>query len=701
MAKDIDRKTELSKIKSVREDLLKTYRGILKSFEESDDRINKNMDYWDCFNCELGGEQYYNGTSQAYVPIVHDAIEARKTRFTNQVFPQSGNYIEVVTDDEELPHALVALIDHYIDRAHIRDLVIPALFVAGDIEGQYSIYCDWRERKRYVTTRVVQGPSVEGLQMSADDVDEDDRVDDIREEVVHDFGPHVEIIPDNDLMIVPMIADSIDDALYTHGGSVTILRRWSKAMIRKKIDEGAILKSAGEDLLDRLEASGKAVQDMPRRDTMKDHVDAAGAKSGGKYALVYETWKLIRVDDVMRLTQSFFGGDDLVMGCRLNPFWCDLCPLISAPVDKIGGSFKGISKVAPVEKLQYAANDYLNEGADSAHYALMPIIMTNPLDNPRTGSMVLDLAAVWEVNPQTTKFAEFPPLWRDALALVQSLTEQIFRTLGVNPSMIAQRSSAKKPTQAEIASEQAIDILTTADAIIPFEAGILTPMIQRFMEYDAQFRKQGIMVKAFGREGQKSQMQEVPPQQRGNRIWFKWWGVEQARSERQMQLQMAGLNVLKEIPPQALGGRQVNLVPIIERFVENVFGPRLAPKIFPPIEDMIGMQPQEENQLLLQGFDLPVSAADDDREHIQAHVQAMRGASSQAQQALKAHIWKHQQQMAMKNQAHAQQMQQGGGQPGGGAQPRSGGMSSGPRQQGPAGMMHSDDMPAGMPRKTA
>jgi hypothetical protein len=698
MAEKADRKTDLSRRDKVREKLERLYETIEKAWTECTDRINGNLDFWDIFNCELGPSQFYTGNSQAFVPIVHDAVEARKTRFVNQIFPQSGRYVEVVTDDEELPSALLALVDHYVEFSRLRVDVLPALFKSGDIEGQYSVYVDWTERTRYVTRRVHKGPDIgDGDSLPASAVDEQDHIEDIEEVEVKDFGPVVEVIPDNDLIILPNIADTIDEVLYRYGGSVTILRRWSKAMIEKKMAEGVVDRDAGEELIERMRSAEKS----NIRDEKKAMADAAGVKTAGKYALIYETWSVIEVDDRMRLTRTYFGGSDMILSCMLNPFWCDLCPVISVPVDKVSGSVKGISKIRAVAPLQYMANDFLNEGADSASYALMPIIATDPLSNPRVGSMVVDLGAVWEVDPNKTKFMEFPKLWQDALGLVQALTQQIFQTLSVNPSMIAQRSAAKKPTQAEIAAEQAIDILATADVIIPFEAGILTPMITRFVEYDSQFRREGLWVKAFGREGIKSQMQEVPPQQLGNRTSFKWWGVEQARSAQQIQQQISFMNVLKEIPQQMLEGRRIDMVPLIERAVESVFGPRLGPQVFKPVSDMIGMPPEEENQLLLQGNDLPVSPADDDREHLKVHMQAMQAAQGNphALWAVKQHMFKHQQQMGLKNAAAAAQMQ--GGQPGQGG-PRPGAQSQAPRGgQQPAGAVQRDQMPLSMPRKPA
>jgi hypothetical protein len=95
----------------------------------------------------------------------------------------------------------------------------------------------------------------------------------------------------------------------------------------------------------------------------------------------------------------------------------------------------------------------------------MPIVMTDPEKNPKVSSMVLGLAAVWETSPNDTQFAEFPELWENAMAARQACQAQIFQTLGVNPAMIPQGHRRRhKRNQAEIANEQQVDLLTTADA---------------------------------------------------------------------------------------------------------------------------------------------------------------------------------------------------------------------------------------------
>src|SRR6266550_5995860 len=78
---------DISKRKKVRDKLLKVFRDVEKGFEDQDDRYNDIRDNWDIYNCKLTQRQFYEGNSRIFVPVVHNAINARKTRFTNQVFP--------------------------------------------------------------------------------------------------------------------------------------------------------------------------------------------------------------------------------------------------------------------------------------------------------------------------------------------------------------------------------------------------------------------------------------------------------------------------------------------------------------------------------------------------------------------------------------------------------------------------------------
>lgn len=692
-----DRSAELATSDPIRRALKALYIRVEEGFNDQIERSDDQLDYWDAYNCKLGSHQAYNGNSQIFVPIISNAVNARKTRFTNQVFPQSGRYVEVTTSDEK-PQHVMAILEHYVRRAKLRTLVMPALCKNGDIEGQYNVYVSWIENERHVVWRK---PTQQGVE---DGEPTDEEEDDIVEEAVKFGRPHVEVLGDGDVLIEPPTADSVEDAL-ADGGSVTVIRRWSKYKLRKMLVDGEVDPAGARKLLKQFAVNQTAGQ----TDKPKEMVDAAGIKNGrngSKHALVYETWTYLKIDGERRLCRVYFGGEDIVVGCRRNPNWCDRCPVISVPVEKTQGSAKGISKLKTCMDMQYGANDCINEAMDSAAYALMPIVMTDPQKNPRTGSMILNMAAIWETNPNDTQFAKFPDLWRQGFELVSGYKSEIFQTLSITPAIMPQSSGSSKRNQSEIAQEAQVDVMSTADAVTVLEEGVLTTLLNWFCELDHQHRDKELTIKQYGQFGIEANMEIIPPIQMDKRYEFRWFGVEQARNQAQMQQQIATMNVIRGIPPQQLPGHQIDLVPIVTQLVENTFGPRLSPLIFKDLRSKLSVPPELENTYLAQGLGLAVHEMDDDPKHLQLHQQLLQVPDPTG--VIRLHIMGHMQQMQAK-QGAMQQMQMGPpGQPGvpGGAgpgvagTPRPGAQPLMPRGgQQPPGAVHQDRMPLVMPRR--
>lgn len=682
-----DRKEELSDDKDIEDALLELYKDIERGLENQYDRSNVMMDYWDMYNCRLSARQYYAGNSKIFVPIVRDAVNARVTRFTNQIFPTNGRYVEVTSMDGEIPHGEMALAEHYISKAKLRTVVVPALIRNGDVEGQYNVYVSWEERKRHVTYKKPR-PELAGQ-------DDDEAPEDIVHETLVEGCPQVEVIADSDILVLPHTAPAVDDAL-ANGGSVTILRRWSKAKIKELIESEEIKEDAGKLLLKEMGTEKQATS----INKQKVVVDAAGIKvSGGmKHALVYETWTQLTIGNERRLCKIYYGSEKIILSARRNPNWSDKINLFSVPVDRVEGVFKGQSKLVPCEQTQYAANDAVNMANDSAMYSMMPIVMTDPERNPRIGSMVLSLAAVWECDPSSTTFAKFPDLWKAGFEIVASCKAQIMQSLSVSPAAITQSGQQKaKPSQADVAREQQVDILTTADAVTVLEEGILTPIVNFMIELDHQHRKQKLLIRQFGQVGIRAKMEWIEPIQMGKRLLFKWFGVEQARTAMQMQQQISAANVLGSIPPDKYPGYKLNLVPLITQMVENVFGPRLAPLIFQDEKEQMTIPADMENEWMVEhGLNLAIHPMDEDMQHMQEHAKALQQTGDPLG-VIRAHMARHQMQMQMKQQAMlAQKMQQmlGGGQGGPGG-PRPGAQAKPPRGgQGPAGAPNRDQLTA-------
>jgi len=696
------RDAELSGRPQVKKQLLDVFADVQEGFTDQSDRTDGIMDNWDLYNCKLTDKQFYNGQSRIFLPYIADAVDARKTRFCNQIFPQSGRYVDVTTGDETLPDATIALIETYIRRAKLKTEVMPALCVNGDVEGQYTVYVSWAEEYRRVTRRErVANVVVEDVEFP-----ELGEHDEYQEEDETVGRPVVEAIHDADVLILPVSANSVSEAIAADG-SATILRRWTKGRIRRAIDDGEIVAEAGKALLTEMQKAQKGQM----RDTAERLAAAAGIKDNGAYALVYETWTNLKVDGRWMLCVAFYGGDDNVLGCKRCPYWCDLPPILSVPVRKMTGVLKGKAPVDRVATIQIFANDTINEAADTAHFSAMPIVMSDPEKNPKTNTMVLGLGAVWETSPKDTQFAQFPELWVNGMNRAMQCQTQIQQSLGVNPAMMPMTTGGdSKRSQAEIANEQQVDILTTADAVSVLEDGILTPLIQRIVEYDHQFREKKTTVAVYGGMGARANMEDVEPIQLNKRFEFSWLGVEAARNAAQLQQQIAGMNILKGIPPQMYPGYRLNLKPAIESMTLSMFGPRLAPLIFEKVEG-VTVDPMIENTMLENGFMTEVHPADDDELHMTDHMaalQAMGGVDPHG--TFRDHIAKHQQQVMMKSQA-AIAAQSGGtpgspggmGQPGAAGTPAPGGQADGPRPlRGPPGMIHPDEMAAagavGMPR---
>ena len=693
------RSDDLSRQEKVKDKLDDLYNDVELGFTDQWERANDISELWEIYNCKLGHNQFYTGNSKIFVPIVHDAVGARVTRFSNQIFPKSGRYVEAQTEGGELPYALIALAEHYVRKSRLRQK-ISALIKNGDVEGQYTLYWRWSTKKRFITQKI-ENP----IAIDEDTLDPDDTTSDIQEDVeIAADHPECEIIPDSDLLVLPHTADSVEDAIEC-GGSVTILRRWSKARIRQLMDEGEIDERVGEDILNEMSKDTKS--DMP--DKEKAMVEAAGVRKDGrgKFVVAFETWSLVKAKgwDEGRLCRTYFVKPRVTASCKRNPLWCDLLPVVSVPADKVQGSFKGISRIAAgVKDIQYYANDIINEAADSSAFSMMPIIMTNPEKNPRIGSMILSLAAIWQTSPQDTSFAKFPEMWRDGLEIVNQAKNQIFQSLSVNPAQITQTAQKVKRNQAEIANEQQVDILTTAEAVTVLEEGILTPSMRLVMEMDYQYRDDDITVVRYGELGREAEMQAVPPIRMDHAMSFVWYGVEQARAMQQIQQQIAAMNVLRGIPPQMYQGKLLDLSPVMSLMMEATFGPRITPRVFKDIRYQLSQDPQKENQMLLAGIEPFVHPLDQHQQHIQVHMQVLQ---MDPQGLARKHIMEHQQMLAAALTAQSQPMMPQGqpGAPGGAGRgvagtPRPGAQPGNPRiVQNPAGAIHRDRMPLAMPRK--
>ena len=152
-AKLEDRKKDYAEYKYVRKQLSKLYEAVEKGFEDKGEQTNLINECWDVYNCTLNENQGYNGASQVYVPVVRDAMNARKTRFVNTLFPQNGRYADVVDNGGHVPYDLIALLDYYVTQAKLRTIVVPPMIRGGDVSGSYALYIEWGVKSRFIVNK--------------------------------------------------------------------------------------------------------------------------------------------------------------------------------------------------------------------------------------------------------------------------------------------------------------------------------------------------------------------------------------------------------------------------------------------------------------------------------------------------------------------------------------------------------------------
>lgn len=663
----------------------KLYVQIVAGYKEEKSKQNDIIDEcWDIYNCALGDFQMYEGDSTIFEPIVHDAVEARRKRFTAMLFPTVGNSVQCISETGEMPSETLSILQRHVSYANLR-AVCSASLLNGDIEGQWSLQIDWKSVKRTVTKKVLS--DIEGTDLELEDVGE--------EEVV-DCGPVVTVIPAQDLWVFPSTCSTIDDAEI-----VSVALRLTDDAVDKMVKDGHLLQKQVDKMVK--DAGEEAVKWAG-----KSRAADAGIKikAGQKFSLIYMVYTKLKLEGEKVPSIVYFGGQDLILGIIKNPYWCGKVNIISAPVDRVAGSFWGKSKIEPVRQLAYQLNDITNMGMDSAQYSLLPIVMTDPLKNPRVGSMVMGKAAIWETSPSDTKVMEFPQLYQHALHLRSAVKQQIMESMDVNEAMLGKAPQGRKNAQA-IAAQSAEALASIGDVVKRYENDVMNKVIEWIYELDMQFREDDLWIAIEGEHGVQAKLQKVAPQQVNERYHFKWIGADQNMGAQRVQQMIGMMNVIRGIPPAQMNGRRLDVGPIIDFAAQATFGPTMSQNILIDERHKATIPPDIENEMLLNNLPVTPSLMDDDIQHIQAHQQAAARTGDPAG-AFRNHMMLHMQAL-QKKQPQPPQGQQGapgpkgpgGGQPGIAGTPRPGAMPGQQRPaQNPAGAIHSDQMqdPSAQPR---
>jgi len=356
------------------------------------------------------------------------------------------------------------------------------------------------------------------------DVEMPQEVEEGDEELVDDEiiteGPDIVPFATEDLAVYPATADSTEKATAT-----CIRLRMSQDAIEQMVDEGVFVGVDAEELIETLAKPDKGKE---KRSPPKERTNDAGIRTEGayKYALIYEMHCNLPLDGKGKKQPAYvyFAGPTEIIGIIRNPAWSGRRPIISAPIEKITGSFFGISKVDPVKYMQWNLIDFFNMGQDSAQYGLLPVILTDPLQNPNWAAMVMGMAAIWPVDPMKTKALEFPQLWKDSAAMCQMLQGLIRESMDVNDSMMGKAPAGRK-NASQMAAMSADQQISITDHAEQYEETMLNPLLERIFELDQQFRTESLTVITKGEIGVRARLTQIEPKNFGERFNFWWSGT--------------------------------------------------------------------------------------------------------------------------------------------------------------------------------
>lgn len=637
------------------------YARVVQSYKDRKDADDEVAENWNVYNAIQDDNQTYIGVANTYLPIVRDSINARAKRAMRQLFPNKYKHVEAVGSDPQDPQTQLSILEHYIRTTKLKEICRSQL-VSGDVTGNWGFYVDWSETSHIIKQAIKASPALqtvagENLELTAGK----EEVQGTEDKEIETSGPEIVEFITEDLSVIPTTCTDTEKAEI-----VTLKLRMSVDQVQEMVDAGWFVLEEKGTIDEWVKSHGEAP-----KDASKARAEEAGIKVDGDntHAMVY--WSTVRMkvekDKPPVLLYVYFGGEDEILGIIEATQWGQKRPFITAQVDRIAGSFVGISKIRPVKSLQWAVNDFWNMGQDSATYSLLPVVMTDPLKNPNYAMMVYGLAAVWPVDPNSTKMAVFPSLWKDAVQYCQAIKSQIFESMEVNDMMMGAMPSGRK-NNAMVGAQQQESSVSVIYHAERFEETMLDPLMERLFEYDTQYRDEDMEIITLGGIGVKSIMQTVPPQEWGERYCFQWCGTSFVMGIQQMQQQIATMNVLRGVPPQQLNGRTLDITPILEILVQNVFGVEVGQRVLVDNRNKYSVPVEIEDELMINGIMTDVHEQDDDTQHIQAH-QAAAKASGDLAGIIRTHIQAHMQALIQKRQMAAAPPPGAPGVPGGGLEP--------------------------------
>lgn len=587
----------------------RTWPKIEQFFNDQQAFAENLQQYWAAWACEEL-ESMYDGIHDLFLPTVHDAIEAGVKRDMSVVFPTSKVWVGVLGANSDAAVGVQRMTNAHLINNGFMDTMRLGIRTAR-ITGNIIVYVDWVTEKR----EIPQLDDTTGEEFMA-------------EELLHE-GPIFRAVQTENFIILPIMSTIQKAHLVGE-------RRWvSEEDFEDRLEDGYYI--ADKAFTKELEHFG----DNPDQKNIFD------AKNTGIGVRVTQGIKMIGVVDVFMDVDIGNGKEpcvvtftrNRVLRIVKNPFRRGKRPYFAAVRKDAGTGFFGHGDAQFVKPFNIAANDLINQGLDSATYAVNPIFRVQPDKSPNWKTFLLAPGAMWVggmVEP-----IQIENLAPQAYELVMGLKQQVAETMGLVPPVPSSTPGRKAPATIN-AMMQAELQMQEADWIRNLESNVLVPICKFLLELDQDNRQEHIV---FAES--EAEFRVIEPHLVGREFIWEWRGSTQASNPVKIQQVMTALNILSKIPPGALGDKEINIAPLLDYLFGTLLG---LPNQDEIIRDSnISIDPHIENFALMKEVTLPVNKGDNDEQHIQVH-------SMVQTQASQLHNQQHVAQMLKKKQAQAQQM---------------------------------------------
>lgn len=321
---------------------------VVDAFKVADEARKPREDKWKKFY-ELYRshiEKRDDGLSNLFIPIVFSAIETVLPRIVEAVFASRPYLAMLPREPEDVDNAKImeTLIDYQlVDKMNIvrkfSDFIRECL-----IYGTAVAKVTWRFETR---PKIVRVPKYEVFGVKFGETTQEEKT------VFYD-DPEFEPIDIFDFFIDPD-ATSIDDAAYC------IQRSYRSLSYLKNQADNGIYENI--DKLEGVSGSGSLTSGERASDI------GLGASSGGKKLEVLEYWTDDRVITVVER--------QVVIRDIKNPYYHRRKPFINIVDIPVPHEFYGIGEVEPIEYMQYAYNDFVNQIMDNMNLSINKMWIAN------------------------------------------------------------------------------------------------------------------------------------------------------------------------------------------------------------------------------------------------------------------------------------------------------------------------------------